>query len=230
MHVEFEFQSSPGPRAGRCRPRCCGAATPPTPFQSSPGPRAGRCQCQNRTVRVLRIRFNPRPARGPGAARLKRAIASGSYTFQSSPGPRAGRCAGSAATPSTAHACFNPRPARGPGAAMNPRIFSMAPPTFQSSPGPRAGRCLAVDHEPGRLALLVSILARPEGRALPSRSGQLDGVGLLVSILARPEGRALPTYPHSIPSGDVEFQSSPGPRAGRCPETPCLSDTSHAFS
>ena len=45
----------------------------------------------------------------------------------------------------------------------------MATIAFQSSPGPKAGRSSA---EAARVALLVkvSILARPEGRALPGRS------------------------------------------------------------
>ena len=111
---------------------------------------------------------------------------------------------------------------------------------FQSSPGPRAGRCLlggvpiglvgvvSILARPEGRALLgglarrerpihqVSILARPEGRALPAAVGLLGVVPVLVSILARPEGRALPFRRTSSNDPAVRFQSSPGPRAGRC--------------
>ncbi len=84
---------------------------------------------------------------------------------------------------------------------------------FQSSPVPKDGRYLMKAGEPV-VAMPVSILARPEGRALPSSKEIVaavdwfqsspvpkDGrycrwirrglVGVRVSILARPEGRAL---------------------------------------
>ena len=60
---------------------------------------------------------------------------------------------------------------------------------FQSSPAPKGGRY------PALLGSLqqqyVSILARPEGRALPALAQRLAN-HRSVSILARPEGRALP--------------------------------------
>ena len=83
--------------------------------------------------------FNPRPARRPGAP-----VGLASLVIKSSPGPKAGR---SEATR------FNPRPARRPGA---PFTLGHSAREFQSSPGPKAGA-------PCRP---VSILARPEGRAL----------------------------------------------------------------
>ena len=60
---------------------------------------------------------------------------------------------------------------------------------FQSSPVPKDGRYAI--NPPVSRQTHVSILARPEGRALPRRARQCDGGGA-VSILARPEGRALP--------------------------------------
>ena len=65
---------------------------------------------------------------------------SGARSFQSSPGPKAGR--------------YLPR-----SAVSSPND------TFQSSPGPKAGRYENV-YLPLFVARFVSILARPEGRAL----------------------------------------------------------------
>ena len=240
--ASWPFQSSPGPRAGRCR-----LVPPPLgtlfhPFQSSPGPRAGRCASTAWDAAApCPSRFNPRPARGPGAA----------------PPPRA-------PTSSTCRR-FNPRPARGPGAATHRPIRSAQQKEFQSSPGPRAGRCDLRRRRPRREGD-VSILARPAGRALRSASTTRDSrssssfnprpargpgaaVGhepavahlLRVSILARPAGRALllcrdrcrgtvagfNPRPARGPGAALAlvlhvtsreaFQSSPGPRAGRCP-------------
>ena len=68
----------------------------------------------------------------------------------------------------------------------------------------------------GRPSLLdVSILARPEGRALQlelARARELNNV----SILARPEGRALPGSA-SANTWPKLFQSSPAPKDGRYP-------------
>ena len=63
------------------------------------------------------------------------------------------------------------------------------------------------------LAYHVSILARPEGRALPTwlnAKGWEDDV----SILARPEGRAL-RYTSIARIRSSPFQSSPVPKDGR---------------
>ena len=87
---------------------------------------------------------------------------------------------------------------------------------------------------------VVSILAQPEGRALPSRliasptsstsfqSSPSPKAGRYavpqrrraarergVSILAQPEGRALPQHGNDEPITPVTFQSSPSPKAGR---------------
>ncbi len=61
--------------------------------------------------------------------------------------------------------------------------------------------------------MVVSILARPEGRALPFWRCSRRTPGA-VSILARPEGRALPYRRLGIPA-QLVFQSSPVPKDGR---------------
>ena len=95
------------------------------------------------------------------------AITAAEQKFQSAPAPRGGRCNGySGLTPSVI--CFNPRPPRGAGDAGA---------SDRTSRGP-----------------LVSIRARPEGRAMLGRCDRpTDQHG--VSIRARPEGRAMPTVP-----------------------------------
>ena len=61
---------------------------------------------------------------------------------------------------------------------------------FQSSPAPKDGRYTGCPCQHTE-SVLVSILARPEGRALLGRGGGEREIAI-VSILARPEGRALP--------------------------------------
>ena len=59
----------------------------------------------------------------------------------------------------------------------------------------------------------VSILARPEGRALQGNEKSRDLIAE-VSILARPEGRALLQAKFHL-MWIIEFQSSPAPKGGR---------------
>ena len=91
------------------------------------------------------------------------------YPFQSSPGPKAGR------NRMTYTSC-------------------LGRPLFQSSPGPKAGRNVSIEFGLCELCL--------------------------VSILARPEGRAQPRSIENPEVGGILFQSSPGPKAGR--NTPIL--------
>ena len=107
--------------------------------------------------------------------------------------------------------CFNPRPPRRAGATSIHRPHS---PHHRFNPRPprRAGATCR--------PMAFSILARPEGRALPAWARS-------VSILARPEGRALP---RSNSSWSCRlFQSSPAPKDGRYsttsprPENNCFS-------
>ncbi len=62
------FQSSPSPGAGRCAVKELGASNLGK-FQSSPSPGAGRCGELGFIRPFDEAGFNPRPARGPGAAR-----------------------------------------------------------------------------------------------------------------------------------------------------------------
>ena len=172
-------------------PQCVSA----TAFQSSPGPKAGRSSsCAAATCPCPRSGFNPRPARRPGApapalrdghrrdpvsilARpegralraLKCCATQVSEQFQSSPGPKAGR-------------------SHSPG--VQTRLSHRQ---FQSSPGPKAGRSLV------REDVGVGIVAMP-------RNG--------VSILARPEGRALQTPRSRPPSRRSCFNPRPARRPG----------------
>ena len=184
------FQSSPGPKAGRYRP-----VEPPAPLPrrvsilARPGGRALRGDGRDRDGGAGRS-FNPRPARRPGAPLRSRNVPVSSIGFQSSPGPKAGRSPRKSRPPSAPSRCFNPRPARRPGA-------------------PRAERRRGVRQ------IEVSILARPEGRALRYRALVLDQPALAVSILARPEGRALPARRRPAGSpGHRGFNPRPARRPG----------------
>ena len=184
------FQSSPGPRAGRCHllPWQDSQDSHCVSILARPEGRAlRRSQCP---VRCHAPRFNPRPARGPGAARTRhrRPTRAETVSILARPEGRALQLVGRVVVgdplvsilarpegralrrrrrraPSRA-ASFNPRPARGPGAAGAFPYSEAESIWFQSSPGPRAGRCL---RQGGRVRDPdeVSILARPEGRALP---------------------------------------------------------------
>ena len=85
---------------------------------------------------------------------------------------------------------FNPRPPRRAGATHFPFGKEEVPSGFQSSPAPKGGRYTVVLSSAGQQAH-VSILARPEGRALQAMQSYSIALNI-VSILARPEGRALP--------------------------------------
>ena len=106
--------------------------------------------------------------------------------FQSSPVPKDGRYAADRAAWLWPR-CFNPRPSRRTGAT-----------TLQGQFAQEA---------------YVSILARPEGRALQAGAGQAQPAAV-VSILARPEGRALQVRLWT-PNSLMAFQSSPVPKDGR---------------
>ena len=82
----------PGPKAGRCAIPEYSAISIRSVFQSSPGPKAGRCPSTLAWRRRHYRRFNPRPARRPGAAGRRKPFRRPHVLFQSSPGPKAGRC------------------------------------------------------------------------------------------------------------------------------------------
>ena len=208
------FQSSPGPKAERCTPdvsACRGGLG----FNPRPARRPSAAGFLSTVGRRAAQRFNPRPARRPSAAEFVAAIRPTLITFQSSPGPKAERCgrghrrqevrlrvsilarpegrALPVLSPLGSPECprFNPRPARRPSAALICGDSEGHQTKFQSSPGPKAERCAVIDAADCDVPR-VSILARPEGRALRDHRGFDDIARLWVSILARPEGRALP--------------------------------------
>ena len=209
----WEFQSSPGPKAG-CSPaavrqrdarvhvsiltrpegRVLLAATATTAapclvFQSSPGPKAGCSVLCHGTEFTISV-------------------------FQSSPGPKAGCSSSSIAAWRRRSSSFNPHPARRPGAPdtlngsveEHEKVSILTRPEgrvllmlasdeattydeFQSSPGPKAGCSLGgvCRHDVGDH---VSILTRPEGRVLLATAAVNTRFNP-VSILTRPEGRVL---------------------------------------
>ena len=202
------FQSSPAPKDGRYTPKALakahisvsilarpeGRALPGSGegagltrlFQSSPAPKDGRYPDAEPEPPLAAV-FQSSPAPKDGRYATLPIVPSSMFTFQSSPAPKDGRYKHEAESSCT-HYRFNPRPPRRTGATIGDELKLIGG--------------------------VVSILARPEGRALhesrirstscgrfnprpprrtgatmrtPSREHVLD-----VSILARPEGRALP--------------------------------------
>ncbi len=137
------FQSSPSPGAGRCFAYSGSTRYLWIMFQSSPSPGAGRC-IRPPVGSSSSGGFNPRPARGPGAAQMDYPTGRRVALFQSSPSPGAGRCRRS-------H-------------RRNTWTIGRGPVSILAQPGGRALlpgvlRCPHGHH--------VSILAQPGGRALP---------------------------------------------------------------
>ncbi len=180
--------------------------------------------------------FNPRPPRRAGATPLAAALASTLRVFQSSPAPKGGRYWKTAqcslledlvsilARPEgralrdtwTAKErytlCFNPRPPRRAGATPCVRLLIFWRISFNPRPPRRAGATTS-RVALARLIFCVSILARPEGRALPQPIERQTSMSC-VSILARPEGRALRMMaPAPIHLGYVSILARPEGRA-----------------
>ena len=86
----YVFQSSPGPRAGCNLWGVVPSEIRVYEFQSSPGPRAGCNTTASSTRCSTSSRFNPHPAREPGATTVGQGWRGVLLSFQSSPGPRAG--------------------------------------------------------------------------------------------------------------------------------------------
>ena len=180
------FQSSPDPKAGRHLQCCSGlVAFVVVSILARPEGRAPRGKTRERR-QSLNVSILARPegraprlvapalavvqpvsilARPEGRAPRQLAVNNVSqYTFQSSPDPKAWRHGAAAVLPARSRLRFNPRPTRRPGATTTavtvPKKFDQ----FQSSPDPKAGRhpLLRCGNPDCRV---VSILARPEGRA-----------------------------------------------------------------
>ena len=130
--------------------------------------------------------------------------------FQSSPAPKDGRYNGHRQG-NQGISCFNPRPPRRTGATFFPFSFSIC--RRVSILARPEGRALRPRARRFHMARQVSILARPEGRALRLLPCCVSSIER-VSILARPEGRAL-LRPERLGSLPDMFQSSPAPKDGR---------------
>ena len=253
------FQSSPAPRGGRYS----GAAVSPAQtYRFNPRPPRGAGATYPLKTNVKHcVCFNPRPPRGAGATTWCTGSFGGNQQFQSSPAPRGGRYRAPGEGGAIRRVSILARPEG--RALQRQRYLSIPRIVFQSSPAPRGGRYLGAAGTPavalrfqsspaprgGRYVLIssmrveisVSILARPEGRALPTRRRAHNSHRLfqsspaprggrypmptvwrsadnVVSILARPEGRALPVVepPAAV---SLTFQSSPAPRGGRYRDT-----------
>ena len=135
---------------------------------------------------VKLFRFNPRPPRRTGAIWWEVTFTCGAGMFQSSPAPKDGRYLGELLSYSPVTG-FNPRPPRRTGAITR--------------------RVMVGQH------CLVSILARPEGRALFSDLRR-QALCRPVSILARPEGRALLCGHFAGAPGCCRFNPRPPRRTG----------------
>ncbi len=140
-----------------------------------------------KTLTAQGSRFNPRPARGPGAARTKT--------------PRQ----------QLSELCFNPRPARGPGAAPDrDRLEPCDRSRFNPRPARGPGAATGPPPNPKRSA--VSILAQPGGRALHRLN---PGVGckpqLFQSSPSPGAGRC------GISQGDAQPSAGFNPRPARGP-------------
>ena len=183
----------------------------------NPHPARGPGAAARGTLRCAPPRsFNPHPARGPGAAVRNLSDAYDVTVFQSSPGPGAGCCS----TETSSIACsseFQSSPGPGAGCCMHQVVDEVISEIrFQSSPGPGAGvlhrRRNGADAHPRP----VSILTRPGGRVLPFVTTIESPTLKPVSILTRPGGRVLLTGGGDGLADASAFQSSPGPGAGCC--------------
>ncbi|SDW94951.1 hypothetical protein SAMN05421783_11171 [Thiocapsa roseopersicina] len=156
------FQSAPDQLAGRCLPRSARAGLP-SGFNPRPTNWPGDATDRH-GLRLLCRGFNPRPTNWPGDAMPRwRWCSGGSRRFNPRPTNWPGDARGLAANPVDG-ACFNPRPTNWPGDAEGVV---------------RAGQ-----------VGVVSIRARPIGRAMPRR-GRRPARRRHVSIRARPIGRAM---------------------------------------
>ena len=183
-----EFLSSPDPKAGR-HVLLARDGTNVKMFQSSPDPKAGQHMKSVISNALGGPRFNPRPTRRPGATDTTPPELPTSTKFQSSPDPKAGR-------------------------HMRSGTASAACQGFQSSPDPKAG----AQHDDGMLRTMAASSGfNPRADPKAGRyAGPVEDsqTGMVVSILARPEGRAYFLFAAAVTACKL-FQSSPDPKAGR---------------
>ena len=181
------FQSTPDQKAGRCAVMF--GDTPRIVVVSIHARPEGRAMPNDHMAGCARVRrFNPRPTRRPGDATAGPMRRWPSWSFNPRPTRRPGDAA-IAASRSARAICFNPRPTRRPGDASMKLITFAVKYRFNPRPTRRPGDARL--EFPRCYARVVSIHARPEGRAMPSATPSRTRVWR-VSIHARPEGRAMP--------------------------------------
>jgi len=157
--------------------------------------------------------FNPRPASWPGDARARGGCCWGAAGFNPRPASWPGD-ASKARPARNSASCFNPRPASWPGDARAGHKRTNIDALFQSAPGQLAGRCVRytrVTHQIRRFQSAPGQLAGRCADPVPDRR-HLE----MVSIRARPAGRAMPGLGGGG-AASQSFQSAPGQLAGRCP-------------
>ena len=161
---DLEFQSSPAPKDGRYR-RTPATIAQATMFQSSPAPKDGR--------------YSKNAQRS-----------SAGWKFQSSPAPKDGRYPSSMERPTRLACVFQSSPAPKDGRYPDLHGCKSRSYEFQSSPAPKDGRYFGAipEHLPS-----YCFNPRPPRRTGATETGDLASIVREVSILARPEGRALLT-------------------------------------
>ena len=133
-------------------------------FNPHPAARPGasrRRSCRRHWFR----RFNPHPAARPGASNPAGETSIQHGSFNPHPAARPGASPTSGGVPR--RSCFNPHPAARPGASSSPT--SSAPMASGFNPHPAARPGASAQHRHVSSIHPVSILTRPQGRALPSR-------------------------------------------------------------
>ena len=214
------FNPRPARRPGAASGSSARRSPSPQGFNPRPARRPGAASCAGWSWRAASPSFNPRPARRPGAAVLVAVARSRIAWFQSSPGPKAGRCLRLSAMPTRVWiVSILARPeGRALLSSCNADTFSGL--KFQSSPGPKAGRCFA-----GMACVTLGLSFNPRPARRPGaafeRVGDADG-GRAVSILARPEGRALPARGPGAAASAACFNPRPARRPGAAGAFGCL--------
>ncbi len=171
---------------GRALPNAWLAAPGCTSFQSSPAPKDGR-YVDAFACSWPRPSFNPRPPRRTGATRRRRRPAHRALvSILARPEGRALQWAGDAERASRA---FQSSPAPKDGRYSEFPSSVHSPYEFQSSPAPKDGRYWS---DIRASAARARFNPRPPRRTGATAGRRRRGRHGHVSILARPEGRALP--------------------------------------
>ena len=174
------------------------------------------------------MRFNPHPARRPGATtqtftRLRTPMA-----FQSSPGPKAGCYVPSDACYSFHCMEFQSSPGPKAGCYGWRRRACRWMMRFQSSPGPKAG-CYSFTGIKELLDDVFQSSPGPKAGCYAAISGGRVVYGL-VSILTRPEGRVLPTAAGGVASTARRFNPHPARRPGATELCPPIANYRRRFN